>query len=385
MADAVRVMLEHGKKKRVVACAFEWPGWDRSAKIGEDVLSVLAAYRPRYAKVAELAGFGAEFGATGKLKVVEHVEGNGMTDYYGVSGRAAAPENDPMTDAECERKIALLRASWTTFDDAAARVSTELRKGPRGGGREKDHIIRHVNGAEIHEFAPKVGVKVPLEIRDDAGALRAYRNAFIEAIRDHHARGEPARSWDHRTPGDQPSGEHGRGARRPSSRRSGAPRLASRRSEAQAIAATAASTTGAHGSGMTTAGIAHAAKRPPAIHRPARPDRSAGPGRAPAAASQPTRRRHARPRHRHRQLLVQSRGGGALDQPAVQRAVQEQRGQATGRVPANHQQHQVAHPPRRHHARLRPAENSRDQCHRRQPQGSIRPTPCRRPTGVDSH
>ena len=38
-------------------------------------------------------------------------------------------------------------------------------------------------------------MKVPLETRDDAGALRAYRNAFIEAIRDHHARGEPARSW----------------------------------------------------------------------------------------------------------------------------------------------------------------------------------------------
>jgi hypothetical protein len=195
MAGPVRVMLEQGKKKRVVACAFEWPGWDRSAKIGEDVLSVLAAYRPRYAKVAELAGFGAEFGATGKLKVVEHVEGNGMTDYYGVSGRAAAPENDPMTDAECERKIALLRASWTTFDDAAARVSTELRKGPRGGGREKDHIIRHVNGAEIHEFAPKVGVKVALETRDDPDALAAYRDAFLEGIREHHARDEPARSW----------------------------------------------------------------------------------------------------------------------------------------------------------------------------------------------
>jgi hypothetical protein len=25
MADPVRVMLEQGKKKRVVACAFDWP------------------------------------------------------------------------------------------------------------------------------------------------------------------------------------------------------------------------------------------------------------------------------------------------------------------------------------------------------------------------
>ncbi len=195
MADPVRVMVERGKKKRVVACAFDWPGWDRSAKIDGDVLGVLAAYRPRYAAVAELAGFGAEFGATGELRVVERLEGTGMTDYYGVSGRAAAPEHDSMTEAECERKIALLRASWRTFDDVAARVSPELRKGPRGGGRERDQIIRHVNGAEIHEFAPKVGVKVPLETRDDAKALRAYRETFVEAIREHHVHDQPARSW----------------------------------------------------------------------------------------------------------------------------------------------------------------------------------------------
>jgi hypothetical protein len=195
MTDAVRVMLEHGKKRRVVACAFDWPGWDRSARIGHDVLPVLASYRPRYAKVAELAGFGTQFAAAGELEVVEELPGIGMTDYYGVSGRPAAPEHDQMTDAECERKVALLQASWRTFDDMAARVSAELRKGPRGGGWEKEKIIRHVNGAEIDEFAPKVGVKVPLETRDDPEALLAYRKDFVVGIREHHARGEPARSW----------------------------------------------------------------------------------------------------------------------------------------------------------------------------------------------
>jgi hypothetical protein len=196
MADPVRVMLEQGKKKRIVACAFDWPGWDRSAKIGHDVLAVLACYRSRYAKVAELAGFGAEFAAAGEFEVVEQVEGIGMTDMFGVSGRPATAEKHPMTDAEYERKTALLRACWQTFDATAASVSAELRKGPRGGGWEKSRIIRHVNGAEIHEFAPKVGVKVPLETRDDAGALRAYREAFMAGIGEHHASGEPARSWE---------------------------------------------------------------------------------------------------------------------------------------------------------------------------------------------
>lgn len=195
MAATVPVMLEHGKKKRVVACAFDWPGWDRSARTGQDVLAVLHAYRSRYARVAEQAGYGAEFAALGELEVVEQLAGIGMTDFYGVSGRAAGPEYDPMTEAECERKTALLQASWRTFDEAAARVTTELRKGPRGGGRDREQIIRHVNGAEIHEFALKVGVKVPLDTREDPHALDAYRHAFVEAIRVHSARGEPARSW----------------------------------------------------------------------------------------------------------------------------------------------------------------------------------------------
>ena len=42
-----------------------------------------------------------------------------MGDFYGVSGQTAAPEYDQMTEAECERKIALLRASWAYFDEVA--------------------------------------------------------------------------------------------------------------------------------------------------------------------------------------------------------------------------------------------------------------------------
>ena len=195
MANSVRVMLEHGKKKRVVACAFDWPGWDRSTGKGGDVLAVLADYRSRYARVAERAGLSAQFGKIGELEVVEEVEGIGMTDYYGLSGRPASAETRPMTAAELERKVALLQACWRTFDETAAAVSDELRKGPRGGGWSKERIIGHVNGAEIQEFAPKVGVKVPLETRDDPIALGAYREEVVAAIRDHHRLGAAARSW----------------------------------------------------------------------------------------------------------------------------------------------------------------------------------------------
>ncbi|HXC79187.1 MAG TPA: hypothetical protein VNU19_19315 [Candidatus Acidoferrum sp.] len=196
MRDLIHVMVERGRKKAVaVAVAFDWPGWNRSGKSEDEALRVLAAYRPRYAKVAELAGLADEFRAAGDLAVVERLEGTGMTDFYGLSARSMASEQEPMSDAACERKIALLRASWIYFDDVASRVSAELRKGPRGGGRDRDKIVRHANGAEIHEFAKKVGVNTPLDARDRPDDLRAHRDAFCAAIRDYNARAASARTW----------------------------------------------------------------------------------------------------------------------------------------------------------------------------------------------
>src|SRR5690242_16841927 len=149
MATPIRVMIEKGKKKRSVAVAFDWPGWDRSGPTERQALAVLEAYRHRYARVAELAGLGEAFETTGALSVVERIEGIGMTDYYGLSGRPATPELEAMMSADCERKVALLQAAWATFDTTAGRVSSELRKGPRGGGRERDDIVRHVNASEV--------------------------------------------------------------------------------------------------------------------------------------------------------------------------------------------------------------------------------------------
>jgi hypothetical protein len=196
MGDPIRVMIELGRKKPVaVAVAFDWPGWERSGKSEADALRVLDTYRGRYAKIAELAGIADEFSGIGDPVIVERIEGIGMTDFYGLSMRAAGPEEEQMSDAACERKIALLRATWTYFDDVASRVSAELRKGPRGGGRDRDRIVEHVNNVEISDFAKKVGVNTPIEAQQDPDALRAYRDAFCEAIRDFNARGAPARNW----------------------------------------------------------------------------------------------------------------------------------------------------------------------------------------------
>src|SRR6185312_7353601 len=187
-------MVEQGKKK-AVAVALDWPGWNRSGKSEAEALQTHAAYSPRYAKVAALAGLAREFNAAGKVTVVERLPGVGMTDFYGLSFRATAPEYKPMSSAECERKIALLRACWKYFDDVASHVSAELRKGARGGGRDRDRIIEHTNRVEILDFAKKVGVTAPDEAWLRPKELRAYRDAYCAAIRDYNSRGAPARTW----------------------------------------------------------------------------------------------------------------------------------------------------------------------------------------------
>jgi hypothetical protein len=102
-----------------------------------------------------------------------------------------------MDEARMERGITLLRASWTFFDAVAARVSAEMRKGPRGGGRERDEIIRHVTRVESLDFAAKVGLQMPDGPTLAGEALRQYREDYLAGIRAYNA-GEVKRrmrSW----------------------------------------------------------------------------------------------------------------------------------------------------------------------------------------------
>jgi hypothetical protein len=87
-----------------------------------------------------------------------------------------------MDHDELERKLRLVRAAWVFFDGIAARVSPEMRKGPRGGGRDRDRIIRHTIRTESEDFARKVELRIPEEGALGA-ALPGYRDAYLEAIR----------------------------------------------------------------------------------------------------------------------------------------------------------------------------------------------------------
>jgi hypothetical protein len=90
-----------------------------------------------------------------------------------------------MGEAELERKITILQACWRFFDDIAARVSPEMRQGPRGGGRDRNRIIRHTVRTESEDFAKQVGLQIAEEAAPEG--LQRHRETYVAAMRAYDA------------------------------------------------------------------------------------------------------------------------------------------------------------------------------------------------------
>lgn len=165
-----RVYLEVGGK-RTFASAAGWPGWCRSGRDEAAALSNLAAYAPRYAPVAKLARVDFRGDAT-RFEVVERLKGNATTD-FGAPGIPARAESNKMTPKEIVRMVALMQACWKYLDNVRARAPQELRKGPRGGGRDRDKMYQHVLDAEL-AYASAIGLR--LKQPDRKALLESFRN-----------------------------------------------------------------------------------------------------------------------------------------------------------------------------------------------------------------
>jgi len=191
------VYLEIGAK-RVFACAADWPGWCRSGKDERQALEALVAAAPRYAPVATAAGFA--FPATisvDALAVVERLQGSTTTD-FGAPAAVAMSDLRPLAPGEAEGLAALLMASWATFGRVVAGAPAKLRKGPRGGGRDRDPIVHHVLAAEA-QYARKLGIRRPQPDLGDTTAIDALRAAIVGTIRSGELPALPSRptspSW----------------------------------------------------------------------------------------------------------------------------------------------------------------------------------------------
>jgi hypothetical protein len=170
--QAIRVLVETTPKK-VFVSALDWPGLSRAGKDEALAIEALLTAVPRYLAVARRAGI--PFDTDVAVEAVEHAAGNATTS-FGAPAIIAEADRRPADVAEAGRLAALVRAAWAVFDEVAATAPEELRKGPRGGGRDRTRIVGHVTDAEA-AYAAQVGIKL------GKGASRdAIRAAIIEVI-----------------------------------------------------------------------------------------------------------------------------------------------------------------------------------------------------------
>ena len=143
----VRVLVEATARKRVFGCSALdfWPGLARSGRDEAAALEALLTALPRYA-AAIPPSTGLAFDAD-----------NATLRWSSVPrGRCVAPRSacqpwwptrtaEPVDAADGARLAAARTAAWATLSTrVAAAAPEELRKGPRGGGRDPTKVLAHV-------------------------------------------------------------------------------------------------------------------------------------------------------------------------------------------------------------------------------------------------
>lgn len=191
MTERLAVALE-GTGKKVFASALEWPGWSRSGKTAEAAVESLLAYAPRYEPVVRAAGF--KLGKAFDVDVVERLGDAGGTE-FGIPSRPTKADGRRIDAAEAGRLAAIVQAAWATFDEVATRAPAELRKGPRGGGRDRDKMVGHVIEADA-AYAREIGIRAKLPAPGDRSAVMAMRDEILAVLRQ-PSDGKPLadRSW----------------------------------------------------------------------------------------------------------------------------------------------------------------------------------------------
>jgi hypothetical protein len=183
------VYLEVGTK-RAFAGALDWPGWCRSGRDETSALDALLASARRYAAVLRgtRLGFRAPTDPS-SLHVVERLKGDATTD-FGAPSVAPSSDEEPVSDEDLRRFGRVLGATWRALDRAAeAAGGKELRKGPRGGGRSLDGIVRHVAGADAGYLGALGWRHRTDKGADPADALVGTRDAILDGL-EASARGE---------------------------------------------------------------------------------------------------------------------------------------------------------------------------------------------------
>jgi hypothetical protein len=178
--DRVDIAEEIGDKKTFV-WAIDWPGWCRSGKDGSLAIDALIDHGPRYAVVAKVVGLDLGEVSADDLYKVESVPGGSGTA-FGVPSAITDLDRRPLTADEAARFASLVAAAWAVFDRVAASAPAELRRGPRGGGRDRDKMIGHVIESDWY-YAREIGVRQKQPAPTDRAAVEAMRTAMLDVLR----------------------------------------------------------------------------------------------------------------------------------------------------------------------------------------------------------
>jgi hypothetical protein len=185
MSVSSNVYIETGNK-RAFACSLGWPGLARSGKTEDAALAALACYVSRYSPVAARAAVDFDLSDDQNWRGVERVPTRSGGADFGVPTTVLVSDYGDLAAEEASRTAALLSASWEFLDSVAARAPLELRKGPRGGGRDRDAVVAHVAAAE-QLFGRKVGLKLPVPAPGDRDVVVANRTAVLQWCRSGQA------------------------------------------------------------------------------------------------------------------------------------------------------------------------------------------------------
>jgi hypothetical protein len=188
----IRVYLETTPKKSF-AGALDWPGWCRAGKTDDAALEALGVYEERYRRAIQSANVVLPEASSNRFEIVDRVDGNATTA-FGAPGAIVAADREPTDRAAGERLALLLSAAWRTFDEIAAAAPAELRRGPRGGGRDTAKIVDHVMGAD-QAYAHEVGVRLRVPSPGDAEAVEALRAGILEVLHRPSDGSPVARRW----------------------------------------------------------------------------------------------------------------------------------------------------------------------------------------------
>lgn len=191
MPDKHPIFVEIGQK-RTFAGSLEWPGWCRGGKDQGSALQALLDYAARFSQIAEIAGLDFALPSSREdFDPKEVVEGNATTS-FGAPAIILKADRQPAAAGDYQKWRKLLTSSWAALDGIIqSAAGKQLRKGPRGGGRDLEGILSHLVEGDL-AYLRKAAVSYRgAGSQDQVADLLAIRSLILEVLETAERQGLP--------------------------------------------------------------------------------------------------------------------------------------------------------------------------------------------------